>query len=260
MGTVFAYSISNDTLTVLHDFSSSPGTGSKPNGSLLSIDSSGFLYGVAHGSNDPVGEPGTLFRVQEDGSRFDILHRFSGSLSGNTPMRGLAHLDGALYGVTAFGGLTTDTANPESGGGMVFRYNPVASPSPARMAFIEWLSEGGLLVNQSPGSNADQDAFSLIEEFAYGGDPELTDPGHPLRLTLPGNLVATVPSIRSTALPLGSLSASDSLHDWKPATGYTLDTADHPSKPGFSVLTYEWPASVLQSSPLFLRFRIELDP
>jgi acetyl esterase len=260
MGTVFSYSISNDTLTILHDFTAAPGTGSKPNGSLLSIDSSGFLYGVAHGSNDPSGEPGTLFQVKEDGSRFDILHRFSGSLAGNTPMRGLTWLGGALYGVTAFGGLTTDLANPETGGGLIFRYNPVSSPSAARTAFIDWLSLNGLLVNQSPDNNTDFDTLTLIEEFAYGGDPGLTDSIQPVVLSLGANLTATVPSIRQTALPAGSLMASGNLQSWNPATGYTLSDLPHPTKPGFRILSYEWPTTTLQTAPLFLSFEVDLDP
>jgi hypothetical protein len=175
-------------------------------------------------------------------------------------MRGLAHVGDALYGVTAFGGLTTDLADLETGGGMIFRYKPAVSPSASRAAFIEWLSLNGLLVNQSPDINTDFDTLTLIEEFAYGGDPVLSDSLQPITLSFADSLTATIPAIRQTALPTGSLSASGDLGMWEPASGFTFTDSPHPSKPGFRILTYEWPEGTPLTNPLFLRFQVSLDP
>lgn len=122
-GTVYSYSIGSGEFRVLHDFAANPGTGSKPFGSLIRAGGGDELYGLTHGSNRPGGDLGTLFRMNPDGSDFTVLHVFSGGLAGNTPMRSLVHLNGAVYGVTAFGGIGEDPADPETGGGIVFRYD-----------------------------------------------------------------------------------------------------------------------------------------
>lgn len=131
-GKIFSYTLSSGELGILHDFASNPGTGSKPNGALIDAAGDGFLYGVAHGSNGPGGDLGTLFRLKPDGSESTVLHTFDGGLNGNTPMRSLVYLDGALYGVTAFGGIGENPDQPESGAGMVFRYeiSGLGAPEP----------------------------------------------------------------------------------------------------------------------------------
>src|SRR6185369_6562219 len=60
---------------------------------------------------------GTLFRVQKDGSSFEVLHNFSGlSGDGKTPFAGLIEArDGALYGTTHAGG--------DANAGVVFKLN-----------------------------------------------------------------------------------------------------------------------------------------
>ncbi|MGC9450024.1 MAG: choice-of-anchor tandem repeat GloVer-containing protein [Oceanipulchritudo sp.] len=258
MGTLFAYSISADTLTVLHDFGSNPGTGSKPNSSLITIDSSGFLYGHSHGSNDPAGETGTLFRIRTDGSEFTLLHRFTGGLAGNTPMRGLAYANGAFYGVTAFGGLTTNVDDPETGGGFIFRYAPVEPATAARSAYVGWMAGHGLLVNQSFANNADADGWSLIEEFAFDGSPFSAD-SHPvteLSLQDPHSLRLRIPRIRSVITPGLGLQGSHTLAEWVPAAGFSLQTRD--LEPGFEEQVYDFASGPPEESALFLRLNIGL--
>jgi len=251
-----------DTFSILHDFGTSPGTGSKPNGSLISIDSSGFLYGVSHGSNGEGGEIGTLFRLKTDGSDFSLLHRFDSVLGGNTPMRSLVYHQAAFYGISVFGGLTTDMSNPETGGGFIFRYEPVASPSTAKSTFIEWLVDNQLLINQSLVSNVDQDSLSLIEEFAFGGDPLLPDTIHPSSLVpVPGNLLQLqATAVRTEMMALVWPLSSANLIDWVPASGFTYLLTDHPTDPSaYKVLTWQWPDSFLSGNPFFLKLETTLE-
>ncbi len=257
-GCVFVYSISGDTLTVLHDFASSPGTGSKPNGSLLRIGENGPLYGLCHGSNEPGGEAGTLFRMQADGSDFCVLHRFDSGLSGNTPMRSLAWLDGAFYGVTAFGGLVPGAEDPESGPGMIFRYRPVASPSPARQAFVRWLAGHGLVVNSPTGADPDRDRLGLLEEFTLGGDPGIPESGA-------GRLACD-----STGFSLQYDRFRDVMEDglvprmardlqsWEADSTASRLTEPIPGDPGFSRLEFSWPPALFQEDPFFVQLRLFL--
>lgn len=120
-GTLFSYQISNRQFSVLHDFEKRPGTGSKPNGSLLFSADREWLYGVAHGSTSPDGDDGTLFQIRPDGGDFRVLHRFDGGLKGIIPMRSLVLRGDYLYGVSVFGGLFSDPKNKETGHGLLFR-------------------------------------------------------------------------------------------------------------------------------------------
>jgi hypothetical protein len=255
-GTIFSYSIANDTLTILHDFGKEPGTGSKPNGGLIKVDASGFIYGSTHGSNAVGGEKGTLFRIREEGSDFTLLHRFGEGLSGNTPMRNLTSLNGNLFGVTAFGGLTTNSGNPETGPGMIFKYEPLASPSAARTSYIEWLRDQKLLVNQREDADTDEDSLSLIEEFAFGGDPNQQDSPQSFSFTLEtGNPTALFPTVRSEMLPFVTPFSSVDLKEWSPDTANSVEIFDHPSMGApFKSMTLTWPANLPESGALFIRF------
>lgn len=261
-GTIFLYSISNDTLTILHDFAANPGTGSKPNGALIAIDSSGWLYGLAHGSNDPGGDSGTLFRLRMDGTEFTVLHVFESGLSGNTPMRSLVFKDGAFHGVSVFGGLTTDTTDPATGGGFIFSYSPVDNPSAARSALVDWLAGHGQPVNQRLDGNTDNDALTLIEEFTYGGHPDADDARAPLEFILTGGTqpragFTKVRAVMNTGVvPF----TSADLDGWQKSAGFTRTVSPHPvDGPAFETHTYEWPAGVLDAGAFFLRFELTLD-
>jgi hypothetical protein len=242
---------------VIHDFSANPGTGSKPNSALIEIDASGYLYGHSHGSNAPGGDPGTLFRIKTDGSEFALLHVFEAGLSGNTPMRGLVHFDGAFYGVTAFGGLTTDVSSPETGPGFIFRYEPLDITSSARTEYIDWLISNGLLVNQSPEANTDDDRLSLIEEFTFGGDPALSDHGPPLSFSMQSSPVARLLKVRSSMTSHVEALGSEDLTTWLADTEHSLTITDHPvDGPDFKELSYSWPEDTVDSAPWFIRFNI----
>jgi uncharacterized repeat protein (TIGR03803 family) len=106
-------------VSVLHDFGQVTSTasdafitnadGAAPSGSLL--EAYGYLYGTTtvggtHGR-------GTIFRLQLDGSGFDVVHEFTSvattspfnNVDGATPVVGLTDgQDGMLYGVASLGG------------------------------------------------------------------------------------------------------------------------------------------------------------
>lgn len=258
-GNLFAYSLNDDTLNVIHDFGDNPGSGSKPNGTPIRVGDDPYLYATSHGSNGPEGEVGTLFRVLPDGSAFSVLHRFTSGLDGNTPMRSLAYLDGAFYGVTAFGGLTTDVANPETGGGFIFRYVPKEGLSVAVEDFIHWLGEEQLPVNQFPESDPDRDGLSLVEEFAFGGNPGDFD-GPPIRVsTASGNFVIRIPTLRSNTIGHFHLSESRDLETWQESSSFALTNAPHPSgDPAWRDLEYRWTGTQLSLEGIFVRFSLDL--
>lgn len=77
--------------------------GGLPRGSLLELD--GVLYGTTTdgGSNS---NRGIVFRINSDGSGYEILHNFAGgSADGADPFAGdLVAFGDTLYGLTQFGG------------------------------------------------------------------------------------------------------------------------------------------------------------
>lgn len=259
-GVIFSYSLSEDTLTVLHDFGTRPQTGSKPNSALIEVDDTGHLYGITHGSNAEGGDLGNLFRINTDGSGFQIYHVFTSGLMGNTPMRSLTYLDGAFYGVTAFGGLTPDIDNPETGPGMIFRYEPKVV-SVETSAYIEWLSEFDRLVNQCSDADPDRDGWSFIEEFTFVGYPDQADGGRPLEsgFSESRDFTVTFPIVRSDMTGQIVPLASNDLNQWALSHDHALAMRDHPDAgDGFKALAFEWPETAFSSEPLFVSFEISL--
>jgi uncharacterized repeat protein (TIGR03803 family) len=110
VGTIFAFD--GSTLTTLKsDF-----TGyTSPQGSL--VKSGGFLYGSLARTN------GAVFRMAPDGGGFTIIHAFTDFSS--LPQSLTLGADGKLYGVTIYGGVVCESANPTLGCGTVFRLKPV---------------------------------------------------------------------------------------------------------------------------------------
>lgn len=259
MGTVYAYSLSHDTLTVLHDFEARPGTGSKPNGGLIANSDNSRLYGVAHGSNDANGELGTLFAMDLDGSNFSVYHRFTEVLSGNIPMRSLCRLGDSYYGLSVFGGLTTNISNPESGGGMLFKYTPNSSISDDRQEYIDWLAGSDQLINQDPHGNPDADASSLIEEFSFGGYSMGMDTSLPMEFNISSSPVLHLPKIRTSMLSNIAAEKTMDLDSWIPDPEWSPVSSAHPLYgPEFSEATQTWTSPVTTESPFFRRLRVKL--
>lgn len=260
-GAIFAYTLSTGNLEIIHDFAANPGTGSKPNGALVSIDASGTLYGVAHGSNGAGGDTGTLFSIREDGSDFTVFHLFTSGLSGNTPMRSLIHHRGAFYGISVFGGLTTDTTDPETGPGFIFRYVPAPALSAPRQAFVDWLRQYDLAVNQDPDEDAEGDGWSLVEEFAFDGRPLEADTGPVFQLSVEAGFgpVARFPRVASVMEGAILPRSGTDLHNWSPDSLHSATWTDpDPGEPAFSTAEFSWPADVIGAGPFFLKFETVL--
>ncbi|PYI88223.1 MAG: hypothetical protein DME26_03945 [Verrucomicrobia bacterium] len=100
-GTVFKLSKDGSGYAVIHTFSGSGGDGAPPDTRLMK-GSDGALYGTTQsgGCGD-----GTLFRLNEDGNNYTVLHGFSlTGGDGSQPNPVLQASDNKLYGTTYSGG------------------------------------------------------------------------------------------------------------------------------------------------------------
>ena len=254
-GTVFSLDPQTRAFRLLEDAGAIPPPDPVPGGSPVAIDDSGYLYGI---QPEDASTGGHLYRINADATGRAILHEFTAGLAGHGPVERLLYADGSFYGVTTFGGLTTDTGNPQTGGGMVFRYIPVASPSAARSAFVDWSAEHGLVVNQSVTSDRDQDGWELLEEFAYGGDPGIADAKSEveIQLTEPNGLQLVVPRVRSVFRPRIKVQGSTNLQEW--TFPVIMAEPPYPLDPGFERRSYLGSFDAINQEAQFLRLVIEL--
>jgi glucuronoarabinoxylan endo-1,4-beta-xylanase len=123
---------------ILHRFSGSYDDGGQPWGSLIQVDSK--LYGMTQlgGSGS-----GTIFRINIDGTGFEVLKRFNGGVdSGWQPTGSLIEINGKLYGMSLGGG---------TGGGIVFRLNTDGTNFEVIRSFVGGTADGrypqGSLIN-----------------------------------------------------------------------------------------------------------------
>jgi len=123
-GTIFAVNTDGTGFQVLHTFNgtptaSNPGTvdGSNPLGSLTLSGTT--LYGMtsAGGAN----RLGTIFKINTDGSGYQLLYSFGTGTGGGTPNGSLAISETTLYGMTS--GTMTAAGQPTLGYGAVFQIN-----------------------------------------------------------------------------------------------------------------------------------------
>lgn len=113
-GTVFKYSLTDNSLSTLASFDHE--NGDRPGGALL-IDDSGNLFGITvlGGAYDK----GTVFRFSTTTNTLTTLVSFDGA-NGSLPHSGMiADAAGNLYGTTSWGGIDHDIS--EGGLGTVFR-------------------------------------------------------------------------------------------------------------------------------------------
>jgi uncharacterized repeat protein (TIGR03803 family) len=98
-GTIYRLNTDGSGFQTLHSFTGAPGDGSDANGPLMLSGST--LYGVTYTGGASNG--GTIFRINTDGTGYQLLHSFASSSDGAGPA--LMALDGStLYGVTYTGG------------------------------------------------------------------------------------------------------------------------------------------------------------
>ena len=113
-GTIFKLNCDGSGFSVLHAFQWEQ-DGENPHGGLVQA-TNGALYGMTmYGGTNGCG---TLFKIQADGSQFQVLHSFGTSTNdGAYPASGVLTQgrDGALYGTTAHGGTNNQ--------GVIFKIN-----------------------------------------------------------------------------------------------------------------------------------------
>jgi uncharacterized repeat protein (TIGR03803 family) len=110
LGTIYRINTDGSGFQTLYSFTGAPGDGSLPAGPLMLSGST--LYGVTYTGS--ASDDGTVFRINTDGTGYQLLHSFASSSDGSEPT--LMALGGStLYGVTAWGGA--------NGYGTIFRIN-----------------------------------------------------------------------------------------------------------------------------------------
>jgi uncharacterized repeat protein (TIGR03803 family) len=102
-GVVFTVRTDGTEFRRLHTFTGSTGDGFYPRAALL-LDERGTLYGTTSGGG-PL-NAGTIFRLNSDGTEFQLLHSFSAwKGDGASPAASLIlGAEGKLYGTTEYGG------------------------------------------------------------------------------------------------------------------------------------------------------------
>lgn len=115
LGVIFKYDLARRAYTVLHRFGGGAADSGKPNGSVVVSPDGLRLYGVTHGDEVWGGQEfGAIYRMNSDGTGFELLYEFTGGMAGDTPMRTPLLIDGMLYGMTAYGGAADS--------GVIYRY------------------------------------------------------------------------------------------------------------------------------------------
>jgi ELWxxDGT repeat protein/uncharacterized repeat protein (TIGR03803 family) len=131
-GTVFRINPDGSGLTVLHSFAGQPDDGFVADRALTLLD--GTFYGVTYqgGATDR----GTIFRIDPDGSGYQVLHSFVGGTSDGAYPRCTLATDGtSLYGTTWWYGAGSF--------GTVFKIEPDGTGFTVLHAFTGGASDGG---------------------------------------------------------------------------------------------------------------------
>jgi uncharacterized repeat protein (TIGR03803 family) len=145
-GTVFAVNKDGSDFAVLHAFGGGPVDGANTWSGLMHA-ADGALYGttLAGGSSGK----GTIFRIDTDGSGYEVIHHFGGANDGQEPWAGLLEgADGKLYGAANTGGMHIN--------GVVFRLNKNGSNYEVLHHFDGGIGEGyrpqGTLIRSADGA------------------------------------------------------------------------------------------------------------
>jgi uncharacterized repeat protein (TIGR03803 family) len=131
-GTAFKMNTNGTGFALLHSFNNGASDGGSPYGSLTLSGST--LYGMTQRGG--LGNSGTAFRMNTDGSSFTLLHSFLGGANdGMLPYGSLILYNSMLFGMTAAGGTSV--------GGTVFRMNTDGSSFTLLRSFTGAVNDGG---------------------------------------------------------------------------------------------------------------------
>jgi uncharacterized repeat protein (TIGR03803 family) len=178
-GCVFRERTDGSQHKVLHDFVGGASDGASPYGSL--IESGGALYGMTNRGGAV--DLGTVFKINPDGSGFQLLHSFvGGPLDGSLPYGSLVESGGVLFGMTASGGTgvagTVFKIDP-NGGSFALLHSFGGGAADGRTPYGALIESGGVLFGMSffggPGDlgtvfrlNRDGTGFMVLHLFAGG--------------------------------------------------------------------------------------------
>jgi len=172
----------------------------------LMVGSDGALYGTTLlGAGSPQGPQGTAFKLNQDGTGYQVLHRFSNlSQDGMNPYAGLIEgTDQILYGTTLNGGssnlgtifcLNRDGSGyrilRSFGGGGTDGSYPLSSLLETANGVLMGTSSGGGVSNQGVifQLNTDGSNFQILHHFA-GGGTDGAQPAAGLIRSLDGTLI-----------------------------------------------------------------------
>ena len=110
---LFQYNLTNNSYSVLHNFTGAAGDGATPLDSVIAVGST--LYGLT--SAGGTANNGTIFLDDTSNKSYAVVHSFAGGANDGDEQRGslLLH-DGKLYGTTFSGGADFS--------GTIFSYDP----------------------------------------------------------------------------------------------------------------------------------------
>jgi uncharacterized repeat protein (TIGR03803 family) len=195
-GTVFRLNPDGTAFEVLHTFACAS-DGCEP-AAGLTAGSDGKFYGTARGGGAAGG--GTVFRLNPDGTAFEVLHAFACASDGCSPSASLTvGSGGKFYGTTEGGGA--------AGGGTVFRLNPDGTAFEVLHAFAPCASTFGC----SFSSNASLTAGSDGKFYGTAGGGGAAGQGAVFRLNPDGTAFEVLHAFGcvrfGTCFPSGGLTA-----------------------------------------------------
>ncbi len=154
LGTVFTLATDGSGYSILHSFTAAHSDGSSPQAALLKA-SDGALYGTTERGG--VGGNGTVFKLSEDGTGYEMIYAFAGGALGSYPDAALIEVNGVLFGTTSAGGVHQV--------GTVFKLNRDGTGFTVLQSFT---SAAGLGQNQVSGLMLGQNG-ALYGATTYGG-------------------------------------------------------------------------------------------
>jgi uncharacterized repeat protein (TIGR03803 family) len=135
-GSVFSINPLTGAQKIIYSFSGGA-DGGNPNSGLINVG--GMLYGTTMGGGTPVdgGNPsGTVFSINPVTGAEKVIHSFSATTDGATPIGEIVKVGGKLYGTTETGDLGS------TGNGTVFSIDLATGSEQIVHSFAQYGSEG----------------------------------------------------------------------------------------------------------------------
>jgi uncharacterized repeat protein (TIGR03803 family) len=223
-GTIFKINVDGTGFEGIHMFAGEPDDGGYPYGSL--ILNNDILYGMTSygGQNNK----GTIFKIETDGTDYELLHVFAGgSNDGDLPRGSLILKNNILYGMTYKGG--------ESNLGVIFKIKINGTGFELLHEFSGWPSDGeypyGSLIQKST------DLYGMTS----GGGPY--DAGIIFKISNDGSDYKVLHNFQGDAsggaFPFGSLIHSNNILSGMTGHGGALDFG--------TIFSYELPSITITS-------------